>query len=225
MKFSTKNSKGFTLPEMLIAATIGVTAVALASSFFIETLRTSLGIENNLEINSDVRKLANEMANIARTSNGFIIYDSFFKDDTDNMQGDFRNPANDQSPNSYRIRANNSGNFCVFYFIGIDETPADANPAPYERLVGYYYSGENELRKFDITINRSNQFDRIEDLIPPERNNNFHKVLFEEVETLQYEKLFYNLNNVSVIVNAKINHGTPSQKTKSIVNFTISPRG
>lgn len=224
-----QSQDGFTLVEVLIAMSIGIMVMGFVLVFFIDSLRLSLGITNNLDIETSIRKITNELSQDARNANSFVIYKTFF-DDGHELSGSFRNPSGENLSSSYRRQAGESGSFCVFVYNGEDETPLDLVGAPTERLVGYYLNNSDEseaveIMKFDIDIASSRQFDSVEDLIPDPSDSEDHTVLVESANGLISGDLFFNLLGRSVIINSEIIYDLPSRTSGGTYNFTVSPRG
>ncbi|MFT4901801.1 MAG: prepilin-type N-terminal cleavage/methylation domain-containing protein [Lentimonas sp.] len=224
-----RTKKGFTLPEILVVLSISVVVGTMSSSFLIESMRVSLGITNNLDIELSIRKITNELSDEALEANSFIIYQTYF-DAGHAISGSFRSPALGVAAADYRIRRGESGNFCLFIYNGIDPTPSDSNPAPIERLVGYYLNTEaeadaQEILKFNVSVPTSDQYAAFESLIPSPAASSTHEVVVPRANGLISGSLFYNLYDKSVMVNGEIIHGTPSKQSSGTYNFTVSPRG
>lgn len=70
-------ASAFTLVELLVAMGITLLTLALLTPFFIFNLRSMFHGEQKLLVNHDVRALTNEMAQKARGSSYFVVYQSF----------------------------------------------------------------------------------------------------------------------------------------------------
>jgi prepilin-type N-terminal cleavage/methylation domain-containing protein len=220
---------GFTLVELLVAMSIGVLVMGFAIVFFVDTLRLSLGITNNLDIENSIRRVTNELSADARNANSFVIYKTFF-DTGHEISGSFRYPAGNALTSSYRIRAGNSGNCCIFVYNGEDLTPLDLVPSPIERVVGYYLNNNSdgegfEIRRFDVEIAASRQGLSIEELIPTVSDSDEHTALVQSANGLISGDLFYNLLGRSIIINSEIIYDLPNKTSGGTYNFTVSPRG
>ncbi|CAA6677120.1 MULTISPECIES: prepilin-type N-terminal cleavage/methylation domain-containing protein [unclassified Lentimonas] len=220
---------GFTLVEIMIAMSIGVAVMGMAIVFFVDTFKISLGVTNNLDIENSIRKVTNELSSDARNANSFVIYKTY-SDEGHDIDGSFRAPSGSYLSSNYRMQAGESGSLCVFVYNGEDPTPLDLNPAPIERLVGYYLDDSSdgqgeEFKKFDIDIDVSLQGESVEDLIPAEDAADDHAVLVQSARGLVGDDLFYNLLGRSIIVNSEIIYDLPNKTSGGTYNFTVSPRG
>jgi prepilin-type N-terminal cleavage/methylation domain-containing protein len=227
--FRFSRSGGFTLVEVLIAMSIGILVLGFATVFFIDTFKLSLSITNNLDIESSIRKVTNEISSDARDANSFVIYKTYF-DEGHVLSGSFRQPSGDNIRSSYRMQAGESGNCCVFVYNGEDLTPLDLVAAPIERIVGYYLNNDEEdggveIKRFDVDIPSSNQYLSIEELIPDETDVADHVVVVESANGLISGDLFYNLLGRSIIIDSEIIYDLPSKTSGGTYNFTVSPRG
>ncbi|MDG1667518.1 MAG: prepilin-type N-terminal cleavage/methylation domain-containing protein [Opitutae bacterium] len=223
------SKSAFTLVEIMVAMTIGVALLAMITPFVTECLKTSLSVTNKLDIELSIRKITNELTDEARESNSFIIYKSFF-DQGHDIAGSFRSTGSGQTSADYRQRNGQFGNFCILIFYGDDPTPSDAIPPPIERIVGYYLNTytldeEAELKKFDINIPANSQYQPIEELIPAQNLSLNHEVVIKQAAGLISGYMFYNLSELSIMVNCMVIHDNPSKKSSGTYNFTISPRG
>ncbi|MDQ8209339.1 prepilin-type N-terminal cleavage/methylation domain-containing protein [Coraliomargarita sp. SDUM461003] len=220
---------GFTMVEVIVAMTIGVVVLGFVSVFFVDALKVSLGVTNNLDIENSIRKITDQLSSDAREANSFVIYKTFY-DEGHGDGGSFRNPAEDTLVASYRMQAGESGNCCVFVYNGEDLTPLDLSPAPIERIVGYYLNDEEgseaiEIKRFDIDIPTAQQANAVEDLIPAALQSSQHTVLVESATGLISGDLFYNMLGRSIVINSEIIYDLPSKNSGGTYNFTVSPRG
>jgi prepilin-type N-terminal cleavage/methylation domain-containing protein len=220
---------GFTLVEVMIAMSLAVLVLGFATVFFVDSLKISLGITNNLDIERSIRKVTDQISTDARDANSFVIYKTFF-DEGHDISGSFRNPAADYVSSSYRMQAGESGNCCIFVYNGEDPTPLDLTPAPIERIVGYYLNDEEtdegvSIKTFDIDIATADQYSSVEELIPDASDVSDHTVLVESANGLISGDIFYNLLGRSIIINSEIIYDLPSKTSGGTYNFTISPRG
>ena len=214
---------GFTLIELLLSLTILGLVMAGISSFFFQTNGMLFTNTAKLQINRDIRAITNEMTDNARNANHFTLYDSFYDD--------FRNPLPPLTGADYRQRDAETGDCVVFIFYGTDITPWDATPPPIEKIVGYFRSIDDisnntgPIRKFDVDIAVSDQYNTIESLIPAISTVGTHETIVELSEGLADGKLFYNFRERSIMVNGQIYHGNDYKRVTDTYNFTISPRG
>ncbi|WOO39941.1 PulJ/GspJ family protein [Rubellicoccus peritrichatus] len=223
--------RGFTLTEIMIAVTIFSLLMVGATQFLIDGYEVTFVTEKKLEINADIREVTNGIFDEARGANYFVMYQSFFPDDTGTPPGDFRNPTSGYSAEDYRQRKGNSGDFVVFVYTGVDANPNDATPAPIERLVGYLRddsaadSSEAPVMRFDINIPAADQNKTVEELIPTVDQKTNFKTVINLVTGLANGNLFYNVEDRSVLINGKIIHGNQAKQVTGTYNFTVSPRG
>ncbi len=228
--FEMRSKRAFTLAELMIAISIFTVLSLGVSIFLIDTNRVILSSTGKLNVNRDIRHFTSQMAKEARAANTFLLYRSFYPVTTELPNGDFRNTDESTNPASYRKMAGESGDLVVFVYEEIDLN--DVNPETrIVRLVGYYRAasdsstGSAPVRRFDIEIPEANQADPIESLIPPAASASNHRVVLSVAEGLANGMLFYNFNNRSVMVNAKITHGNIAKEITGTYNFTVSPRG
>lgn len=93
-----RSRAGFTLLEVLVAATITGITIALVLPFFIFGLRSIFHGEQKLLINGDIRNLTNAMMENARESNYFALYQGFYPFSyLRDMNGDGRRDSSDRA--------------------------------------------------------------------------------------------------------------------------------
>jgi prepilin-type N-terminal cleavage/methylation domain-containing protein len=165
-------SRGFTLVELLTTMAIGSIVMVGVVPFFLSNFRYLYAGEQKLLINSDIRQLTNELVETARSSNYFVLYESFHPQTMST-----RTIRRDRSGNGTvnladRMQAGQQGSFIVFVFYEdpyFDSRLYDADPANnpsimtvrVDRIVGYWIapnrdiSGETALYTFDTDDYRS----------------------------------------------------------------------
>ncbi len=228
---ANRGPRGFTLVEIMMVVGIFGLLMAGVMAFLVDSVRTTFVTEQKLEINGDIRDVTNTLADEAREANYFTLYSSFYPQQAGDPPGDFRDPPEDYTPEDYRQRKGNSGDFVLFVYTGVDNNPADDTPAPIERLVGYFRDGgvsdkdEAPVRRFDIAIALAQQDDPLESLIPDTDYAETYPTVINLVTGLANGDLFYNIEDRSVLVNGKIIHGNDAKRVTGTYNFTVSPRG
>lgn len=208
---------------------LGLLSVGLAR-FLGDSNILMLSITGKLEINGEIRDFTEAMSDEARAANTFLLYRSFYPVTTGTPDGDFRDPPTGADPTDYRRRVGESGDLVVFIYERDDPNPMD-DLVPLQRLVGYYRSapdtatGEAPVRRFEVNVSEADQYELVEDLIPPSSLASQHKTVVSLAEGLANGMLFYNFNDRSVLVNAKIVHQNIAKQITGTYNFTVSPRG
>ena len=205
MQTRTKNNRqqGYTLVEVMIAASISAILVGGALSMFIGGLNFASYNTGKLLVNNDIRGFTSELADNATYANDFTIYQSYEE----------RTILNDGK----------SGDFLLLSF-------RDPNaPSKTVRLVGYYRSAapgkEGPVRKFDLAIDPPSEADTHSLLPEIDQRDAFPEVV-ELSLGLSDGRLFYNFSDRSVMVRGEILHqGSTTRRATNTYNFTISPRG
>jgi prepilin-type N-terminal cleavage/methylation domain-containing protein len=208
-------SRGFTLPEVMVSATILTVLLGIFINIFLDTSQIAFVSDERNQINRDIRTLTAEMSHYARSSNYFAIYPSFAEAD--------RDEAEDQ------LLEGNSGDFLVLVYQGEPPNLQVLSIRPTTRIVGYYRAADaanqGPVRKFDIEIPASRQDLPLEELLPSASAINAYAQVIELSEGLANGRLFYNLWGTSVMINGKIIHGNAAKRVTDTYNFTVSPRG
>ena len=227
-----------------MASSLSTFVLAAASVMFQETTRIGLGVEWRVALNKDIRDFTNSLADEAREANDFRVYDSFF---TSNGVASFRSPASESSFLDYQLNPGEAGEFCVFVYYGDDPNPSDNVPPPVEKLVGYLVDSDNTgdgeemaLKRFEVIVPASSQSLAVEEIIPAQDAAEGFKVIAEQIRGLftadgtpstSGGKLFYNIEDRSVLVSGEIIHSTKGgghrfrKESSGTYNFTVSPRG
>lgn len=214
-----RQSTGFTLVEMMFALTGISVLTAIFLSFYTDASQVAFVSDERNQINKDVRILTGEMSNVARQSNYFLLYKSFYSADPD-KSGD-------------QLQEGKSGDLLVFVFQGDPDNLQILEMRPTTRIVGYYRAISDPtdpgaigpVKKFDLAIPDDDQDKPIEVLLPDSSKVNDFPNVVELSEGLADGKLFYNLWGKSVMVNGKLIHGNIAKRVTDTYNFTISPRG
>jgi hypothetical protein len=214
---------------MISMTVLGLLSVGLAT-FVGDSNLLMLSIIGRLEINGEIRDFTETLSDEARAANSFQLYRSYFPVSTATPAGDFRTPPNGTDATEYRRREGESGDLVVFIYEREDPNLMDSL-VPLARLVGYYRaapdtaSGEAPVRRFEVRVAEADQYKQVEELIPSSVQSGSHKAVVSLAEGLANGMLFYNYNDRSVLVNAKIAHHNIAKQITGTYNFTVSPRG
>ena len=216
----TRTRKGFTIVELMIALVITGIILGGLLSFNIQLIKGGMFSQNKNQINHDIRKVTNDMGEVAKESNYFIIYPSFSSGD--------RNDSDD------RLVSDESGDFILF--VQTSSSFVSFGVHPVERIIGYYRnsSSTDELanvgpvmrfeKSFITPVDVTSDSTPLESLIPSAATAGAEEIL-ELSKGTANGKLFYNFGNKSVMVNGQIYHGNKTQRVTDTYNFTVSPRG
>lgn len=222
--------EGFTLVEVMIALTIMLSVLAMASSFLIESTQINFRSTAKNNINRELRNTINRMAIEAKQSNFFIIYNSAQDGDRFDREG--------------RRRPNESGDALLLVFQtgypdmeGLNVDPL-RDPRPITRLILYYRDPNTtvggvlvgpvmrwEADFSNAPIVNPLEIREIERLLPPLstlRAQSRQVMAFSE--GLVNERLFYNFQNRTIMINGRIIHGNQAKWVTDTYNFSISPR-
>ncbi len=75
MSIIKQSAAGFTIPEFLVASTIGMMALAGAASLSIYTARSFAAMGNYMELDKNSRNALDKMTQIVREADGVLSYD------------------------------------------------------------------------------------------------------------------------------------------------------
>ena len=212
--------KGFTIVELMIA--LAITAILLGGlmAFNIQLIKGGMFSENKNQINRDIRNVTNDMGEVAKESNYFIIYPSFDVSD--------RNDSDD------RLVSDESGDFILF--VQTSSSYVSFGVHPVEKIVGFYRDSKTvdeltnvgPIMRFEVNfsspVDVTSSSTPLESIIPTAAAAKATEVL-ELSKGTANGKLFYNFGNKSVMVNGQIYHGNRNQRVTDTYNFTVSPRG
>lgn len=149
-------SGGFTLVELITTMTIASIVLAGVVPFFLSNLKYLYSAEQKLLINSDIRHLTNELVETARSSNYFVLYESFY---TQTLGGSTvkrdQNGSGTVNLND-RLQAGQEGSFIVFVFYndpyfdsrlydGITTNNPNIMTVVVDRVVGYWVAPNHEI--------------------------------------------------------------------------------
>ena len=153
---ANQTSRGFTLVELLTTMTVTTIVMAGLVPFFISNFRYLYSGEQKLLINSDIRHLTNELVETARSSNYFVLYESFYPQNFGS--GNVKRDKNGSGVVNLadRMQAGQEGSFIVFVFYDdpfFDSRMYDADPTnnpaimtvDVQRVVGYWVAKNREI--------------------------------------------------------------------------------
>lgn len=226
--------RGFTLVEILIAATIAGIVSAGMLKVMIQTLNVYYYDTGKILVNKDIRKFTSEMTENATYANYFRIFPSYtnlsrtittYTDPSDPDQG-YTQALADTSVNDAQ-----SGDCLVLVY----KDPADDRKIA--RIIAYFraptdptdVNSTGPVRRLDRPITPSST-DPVWRLIPSNLNPADYPEVVELSRGLANGKLFYNFYDKSIIVKGEIIHrgGMVNSRNASATNtynFTVSPRG
>ena len=220
---------GFTLVELMIAASLSLIVIGGVTAFVIYSGRMIFVTNEKIRINDDIRDLTNQMTDVARDANLFMVYPDF---------------TSDKSRPQY---TGETGDLLVLVFQdeGYPEAPGVVRRIT--RVVGYYRDRGEEnrgpVRRFDTRqiwpngiphpagseLNpRTAQPLNLAQILGRSEitgNQTQFPVVVELARGLANQSLFYNHLGRSVVVNAQIIRGSIVKEVTDTYNFTISPRG
>ena len=213
---------GFTLVEILIATTILVVVVGMATQMLVSTGRASFITDERLDINADVRQLTNEIIADGQAADRFYIYASY----------DASVYAPDENGNygAARLGDGKTGDLMLLVYEGSESSEEDGYPIT--RIVGIYRDSTQDnptqapVRRFAVeNVDSDDAYLAPEALIPKIEDTANHSTIVELAEGLANGSLFYNYKDTSVMLNAKIVHGNAAKEITDTYNLTIRPRG
>ncbi len=272
-------SKGMTLVEIMVAASISIIVVTVGLRFVIQTLKSYQYETGKLLINRDIRKFTTQMIDDATYANNFQIYDQIsnlsratgytltsggsadpttatYKGYTTNLTVTTpANPVDTAVPGTDKLDSGLTGDVLVLiYYVNGDNTRIS-------QLIIYYReiatpaggtTGTNStavssrtvaLKRIvckifdDGTLTSTNpQKAGIMKLLPYlTASMTGAATIFPYVDgqandsaasTNRTNKMFYNLNDTSILVRGRIYENYTAQRiVKSTYNFTVTPRG
>ena len=229
-----RESKCFTLVELMVVITIFSIAIAGAFSLFMGGYRVMFRTQAKLEVNAYLRRATNQMVMDGRSATYFILYDRF--DGSLDLEKDATVPTfkNFRTNEGWGRRSvGESGNCLVFVYNGVNPTPYNPkSTAPVDRIVVYtldtgddpdnrvyrFRRGELVLYDPDDPLlddeNNPQRFQSVESLIPaaasgdnPARNLS---VAIPLVRGMLDGNLFHRLDDKSVLINGHFFYGNPA---------------
>lgn len=240
---------GFTLSEVMIAASVGLIIIALCLGVMLSLTKVYIRTDIKNSVSEDYRDLSRQMMEQGNLSNGFYVYTSFNEAD--------RNKA------EKRIPSGGSGDLVVFVFYSVGDISSSPNMQGISRVLGFFReqagSAVSPIRCFDsakqswpgsptvgkpVLPTAGNKHVLIESLIPPQTflencptlvNHTMGAATDTSGGTL---KLFYNsttnlygpsLNVTGYILRSRGTSGSSivgqdSYQSRTAFNFTVAPR-
>jgi len=215
---ATRNQRGFSLAEVIIASSIMALVIGGTLAFNLQMIKAGYFSEMKNQINRDIRKVTNELSDMAMDANYFTLYRSFDSED--------RNSASD------RLFGSETGDFIVFVFLS-DQTNTLGNQLV-DKVAGYYRQpGEENMgpvQKFVIEYSTpvdisSSSSTKLEDLFANSSNFSSTDEILQLTKGLARGRLFYNFENRAIMVNGQIYHSKNTIRYSDTYNLTISTRG
>lgn len=221
--------RGFTLIELMMSASLGLVVIFGASGFVMHTGRLVFVTGEKLRINDDVRDLTNQMTDVARDANHFLIFPDF---------------AADKNRPQY---TGETGDMLVLVFQEENYPNSPGAVRRITRVVGYYRDRDENnrgpVRRFDSRqiwptgIPHPTGSEATPPTVQPltiqqilnhadltTKASEF-PVVIQLARGLANQSLFYNHLGRAVVVNAQIMRGSIVKEVTDTYNFTISPRG
>jgi prepilin-type N-terminal cleavage/methylation domain-containing protein len=202
---------GFTLTEIMVVTAILGLAMAGATALFLTSLKYYYHNRDKLQADRDLRSVTDHLAKAGTGASFFRVYTSF----TDRTL----------VPNL------NTGDFIVFAY-----TDPTTNPAGdlVNRIVCFYQenaaSGRSPVRMYDSDTDGSSTLASSPTaystaILPDPSTISSNKQLAENFQDIT-TPLFYNANDRTVMVNARVFYqGTLRPNVSNTYNFAITPRG
>jgi prepilin-type N-terminal cleavage/methylation domain-containing protein len=226
---SLKMRAGFTLVEILITTVVVGFLMLGIGQLMLDVTKTSFITGEKLEINADIRQFTLEMAENARSSNGFLMYRSF--------------NAADRDSTADQLSDGMTGDFLLLLFM--EPYPNADDPEHYTRVVGYFrypdaQSKEGPVYRFEKRFYRpdlssippgfSGPWLNSEDTTPEKiiadlNPSGAYPTVIQLSRGLANGQLFYNYLDRSVMIKGEIVHGNEAKRITDTYNYTVSPRG
>ena len=206
---------GFTLVEVLIAASVSAVLTIGLLGFYLTTYKIGFVNQERNRINANMRALTADLVQDGRQSNYFILYKSTKNADRDNEK-------------DWQLDGK-SGDLLVFVYTEHLADNAFADPR-IAKWVAYYRmdvdgdAGLSPVRRMERSYDPPST-SPLEALLPDEASFAQADEVVELSLGLADGRLFYNFWGRSVMVNGQIYHGNAAKRVTETYNFTISPRG
>ncbi|CAA6692991.1 MULTISPECIES: prepilin-type N-terminal cleavage/methylation domain-containing protein [unclassified Lentimonas] len=221
---TSKNKRhlsGFTLTEVVVAATILTLVLGALASFIVSSSKDLFWATNKSLISNDVRSFTTRISNETLGANHGYIYESFDRAD--------RSSKSDQKESGL------TGDCLVL--VHMDPYPNEDDAKHYTKLVVYFRSpdesGESPVYRVEKSfatpqpINTDNGSDHFEAFLATyfPNSDDTSDIVLELSRGLADGNLFRNFGNGTFIVNGEILHGNKVKEVTNTYNLTISPRG
>lgn len=226
-----RSKQGYSLVEIMIALTIMMSVLAMATGFLTENSAINFKSTAKNNINRELRNTINQMAIEAKQANYFLIYTS--AEDGERYDRDDR------------MRPNESGDALLLVYksswADMEELEMDPlrDPRPITRIILYYRDPNTTINgasvgpvmrwEQDFTdepVTDAEEIREVELLLPAAadlRSQSRQVMAFSE--GLVDGRLFYNFQNRTIMINGRIIHGNAAKWVTDTYNFSISPRG
>jgi len=226
MKTSIRNrrqSRGFTLTELMISLTLVVLLAAGLMVFMIDVARGIFWGTEKAEISEDVRSFTMRLAAEARSANAAVIYRSFASED--------RDAGSDRRDDSQ------SGDCLVL--VNTEPYPDADDPEHYTSAIVYFRKASTETDGVgpvhrlewnaaspgDYVDTTSTTLEGLLSSIESDDTGDY-PVVIELSRGVANGRLFTNYKQGRVtVVNGEILHGNNAKEVTNTYNLSISPRG
>ncbi len=217
MPLPPNKKSAYSLVEILmVMGILGFLMVGVLGIFIQSHNGMFVSVEKT-KINRDMRMFTGDMANVARSSNHFFIYESFDAVD--------RNDVLDRKTRTQ------TGDFLVL--VSQEPYPNPDDDFHITRIVGYYRNAATgalgPVMKFEIDYTPANykkaSTNQIETLLPAAGTKGTHEKIVEMSEGLANGSLFMNYEDRSIMIKGQIYHGNEYKRLTDTYNLTVTPRG
>lgn len=213
-----KQKKGFTLAEIIV----GITVFSLLSVGVYQFMSLSMqGLHKSgqtLHASNDVRGCFDNFQQDAMKASYAVLYDDY--------AGDFRTSQDPMS--NFRLDAGSAGNFVLLVYNGIDADIYDAQPAPIDKIIGYYLDNSDPLnhkiRRFEKQLNAAYVGQDIEGFLPPTTEIAQHHRELDSIKGVMDDMAFYKVKHNAIMLGIRTKTGSGSHQYSRMLNstFTIS---
>jgi prepilin-type N-terminal cleavage/methylation domain-containing protein len=233
-----KNRSGMSLTEIMIALSLFVLVMSMASKFMIEILTNANSSTFRLDQSEYIQKFSDQVLLHARRANEFVLYKSNASADRDDATAPYVDRlAVDTSTDPDTHPA---GDFLVFVYY---EIPKPAGQALHRKklLEGYFLEGTagqiGKLRKVTIDLSAAPTADPVEKILTDHWGSdavftdfllNVRSLALPDGGTVP--RFFYLRDSRSIIIAGQIYHASKNNITSDrrtytdSFSFTISPR-
>jgi hypothetical protein len=205
---ASRRCGGFTLVEVMIAATIAVTVIGMGLAFIVEGTRASMRATSSL--NNDVSQwgISSRLQLDSKLANGATIYKTA-------TSGDITVTG--------RRKAGERGTFLV---LSSSVIAADSKTAKYEKISGYSYNSTNRtLYRFEYQVAEGEENNELEKIITDHLASLTFQPVSTEVDSLDPAGPFVsrdtsNTNAATAIF--RLNQGRASHGTDNSILVEVS---
>lgn len=213
---SNGSKAGFSLVEVMIAASIGVLCLAMAAGFTIESARTLFDTQNKLNANAEFRILTQRLLSEARNYSDFRLYES----------------SANASSSADQVRADGEGDMLALFKYDVYPSTDIAQVVLYHRETTQNSSGEEEYPLYRTEYTPATPYDlettSLEKIVANALSlgaNVNQRKLATTTQGLENGSLFLNLRNKTIVLNGQFIGGNNHREISDANQFAISPRG